>query len=77
MMAWHWMRVLVVPPALQWWDSSLQWWVYNGCTVKFLRIVYDYSCILEIFELLGFRQFVLALIITQVYHADQEHIHWY
>lgn len=32
---------------------------------------------LEIFELLGFRQFVLALIITQVYHADQEHIHWY
>ena len=47
---------------LQWWDNGLQWWVYNGCTVRFVYRIFEYSFVLGIFDWLGFRIFVLALI---------------
>ena len=47
---------------LQWWGNGLQRWVYNGCTVKFVYRIFEYSFVLGIFDLLGFRIFVLALV---------------
>ena len=47
---------------LQRWDSGLQRWVYNGCTVRFVYRIFEYSFVLGIFDSLGFRIFVLALI---------------
>jgi len=46
---------------LQRWDNGLQWWVYNGCTVRFVFRIFEYSFILGIFDSSGFRIFVLAL----------------
>jgi len=52
---------------LQWWDNRLQQWVYNGCTVRFVYRIFKYSIVLGIFDSLGFRMFVLALLKTGVY----------
>ena len=46
---------------LQHWDNGLQRWVYNGCTVRFVYRIFEYSFVLGIFNSLGFRIFVLAL----------------
>ena len=35
---------------------------YNGCTVRFVYRIFEYSFVLGIFDLLGFRIFVLALV---------------
>ena len=42
---------------LQRWDNGLQQWVYNGCTVRFVYGIFEYSFVLGIFDI-----FVLALI---------------
>ena len=51
-------------PCLHPWDNGLQWWVYNGCTVRFVYRIFEYSFVLGIFDSLGFRTFVLALVYT-------------
>jgi len=47
---------------LQRWDNGLQLWVYNGCTVRFVYRIFEYSFVLGIFDSLGFRIFTLALL---------------
>ena len=47
---------------LQRWDNGLQRWVYNGFTVRFVYRIFEYSFVLGIFDSLGFRTFVLALV---------------
>ena len=49
---------------LQRWDNGLQRWVYNGCTVRFVYRIFEYSFVLGIFDSLGFRIFVLALVMS-------------
>ena len=39
----------------------LQRWVYNGCTVRFVYRIFEYSFVLGKLDSLGFRIFVLAL----------------
>jgi len=51
-------------PCLQQWDNGLQRWVSNGFTVRFVYRIFEYSFVLGIFDLLGFRIFVLALLIS-------------
>jgi len=46
---------------LQRWDNGLQQWVYNGCTVRFVYSIFEYSFVLGIFDSLGFRIFISAL----------------
>jgi len=43
-------------------NNGLQQWDYNGCTVRFVYRIFEYSFVLGIFDLLGFRVFVLALL---------------
>ena len=49
-------------PCLQQWDNGLQQWVSNGFTVRFVYRILEYSFVLGIFDSLGFRIFVLALV---------------
>ena len=49
-------------PCLQQWDNGLQQWVSNGFTVRFVYRILEYSFVLGIFDSLGFRIFVLALL---------------
>ena len=42
--------------------NGLQQWVYDGRTVRFVYRMFEYSFVLGIFDLLGFRIFILALV---------------
>ena len=57
---------------LQRWDNGLQRWVYIGCTVKFVYRIFEYSFVLGIFDSLGFRIFVLALLQSDLLFMEEK-----
>ena len=52
------------------WDNGLQWWVYNGCTVRYVYRIFEYLLVLGIFDSLGFRILVLVLGFSVVWHLS-------
>ena len=43
---------------------------YNGCTVRFVYRIFEYSFVLGMFNSLGFRIFVLALLDSDIVFAS-------
>ena len=44
--------------------------VYNGCTVRLVYRIFEYSFVLGIFDSLGFRIFVLALVFAKEWWSN-------